>query len=641
MSRNRHPSRRPSRPAASSSGDNAATERRDAIFLRAALAWQSDRLEEAEALCNEVLAIDRRYAAAVQLLAMIAARTGRNAIAITLFRNVIALDPRLVDARNQLAALLRGELHFSEAIAVGREAVRLAPQDAATHSQLGVSCLGARQLADAVACFERAVALAPEVAALHYNLGHARQLEGREREAAAALRASIALEPDFAEAHVRLGQLELLAGRRDEAEQCFDRAQVLLPASARGRMKLARAFLDIGRPEAAERCARAAIALDPDADDAHRLLAEILQQLGRFDDAVASFGRTIERRPNCTEAYLGMVLSKRIGETEAPMLERLRSLLGDKSLSGRDCARVHYALGKAADDREDYAGAMQHFDEANEIAAEELRRSGRAIDRTEHAANIDRLIETFDAEFLARRAPLGSPSELPVLIVGMIRSGTTLVEQIVSSHPAVGAGGELRFWGDRGARIADVETGAMGEAAARELAKSYDRLLRSFAPGALRVTDKMPTNFLLLGLIHLIFPRARVIHCRRHPVDTLLSMYFTPYTRSPDYAHDRGNLVFYYQQYTRLMAHWRAVLGADRFLEVEYENVVADREGAARRMVDFCGLPWDAACLQPERNARAVATPSLWQVRQPVYRSSVARWRHYEPWLGEFRRLMP
>jgi hypothetical protein len=263
------------------------------------------------------------------------------------------------------------------------------------------------------------------------------------------------------------------------------------------------------------------------------------------------------------------------------------------------------------------------------------------IDRRRHAGNVDRLISTFTPDFFARRAALGSASELPVFIVGMIRSGTTLAEQIVSSHPAVGAGGELRFWGDRGAQIAEVQTGALEDDAAGKLAATYCRLLTAIAPGASRVTDKMPTNFLLLGMIHLILPRARVIHCRRHPVDNLLSMYFTPYTRSPDYAHGRGNLVFYYQQYVRLVAHWRAVLPRDRFLDVDYEDVVADREGAARRIVDFCGLPWDSACLHPERNTRPIATPSLWQARQPVYRTSVARWRHYERWLGEFRRLLP
>lgn len=626
---------------AASPESTAATEPRDVLFLEAALAYQADRLRDAEALCADALTLDPRYSPVLQLLAMIAARTGRTAMATRLLRDVIALDPRSVDARNELAALLRADLHFAEAIAVGLEAVRLAPADAATHNHLGVSYLGERRLADAAACFERAIALTPALAPLHYNLGHVRQLQGRDQEAVAALRRAIALAPALAEAHVRLGQLTLVDGRRDEAEQCFARALAALPDSAQGRLNLARVFAEVGRLDAADACARGAIAADPNAGDAHHLRGEILRQLGRFDDAVASFGRALALQPARSDAHLGIAFSKRMTEADAPMSESMASLLGVDGLPERDRANLHYALGKASDDRGDYGGAMRHFDEANGIAAARLKQSGRSIDRRQHSENIDRLIATFTPDFLARHADLGAATELPIFIVGMIRSGTTLIEQIVASHPQVGGGGELRFWGDRGACIGDVQAGVLHAAEARELTTGYCRLLQSIAPAARRVTDKMPTNFLLLGLIHLLLPRARIVHCRRHPVDNALSMFFTPYTRSPDFAHDRGNLVFYYEQYVRVMAHWRAALPSDRLLEVDYEEVVADRERAARRIVAFCGLDWDDACLRHQDNPRTVATPSLWQARQPLYRTSVARWRNYEAWLGEFRRLLP
>jgi tetratricopeptide (TPR) repeat protein len=616
-------------------------EPRDALLLEAALAYQAQRLRDAEALCVQILALDARYPPAMQMLAMIAARTGRPAMAIELLQDVVLLDRRSVDARNELSTLLRGDLHFAEAIAIGLEAVRLAPQDAGTHNNLGVSYLGERRLAEAAASFERAIALQPKLALLHYNLGHVRQLQGFQSDATASLRKAISLASDFAEAHARLGHLLLIAGSRDDAEQCFARALALMPDSAQGRLKLARTFAEVGRPEAAERCARAAVAVDPNSDDAHQRLGEILQQLGQFDEAVASFARVVALQPTRTEAYLGVAFSKRVTEAEAPMLERMRTLLGEQRLAERDRANLHYALGKAADDAADYAGASGHFDEANRIAAEKLRRSGRSIDRGKHVANIDRLIATFKPDFFARHAELGSQSELPVLIVGMIRSGTTLIEQIVSSHPEVGGGGELRFWGDRGVRIGDALAGVLAAPEARDLAAGYCRLLQSIAPAARRITDKMPTNFLLLGLVHLLLPQARVIHCRRHPVDNCLSMFFTPYPRSPDFAHDRGNLVFYYEQYLRLMAHWRRVLPPDRLLEIDYEAVVENQEHSARRIIDFCGLDWDDACLRHERNSRAITTPSLWQARQPVYRTSVARWRQYEAWLDEFGRLLP
>ncbi len=309
-------------------------------------------------------------------------------------------------------------------------------------------------------------------------------------------------------------------------------------------------------------------------------------------------------------------------------------------MTEHDRATLHYALGKALDDIGDYAAAIRHFDQANSICAKRLRLARRTINRKQHAANVDRLISHFTREFFQRHAEVGSVTELPILIVGMIRSGTTLTEQILSSHPSIGAAGELRFWGDRGTLIGDASAGLLEPPAVRRLAEDYVALLQGLAPGVVRVIDKMPTNFLLLGLIHLVLPRARIIHCRRDPVDTCLSIYATPYQNLPDFAHDKANIVFYYQQYLRLMAHWRAVLPAESMLEVDYEELIADREATSRRVVAFCGLPWDDACLRHESNARSIRTPSQWQARQPIYRRSVARWRHYEPWLGAFRDLM-
>jgi hypothetical protein len=269
-----------------------------------------------------------------------------------------------------------------------------------------------------------------------------------------------------------------------------------------------------------------------------------------------------------------------------------------------------------------------------------------------------------------------------VLIIGMPRSGTTLVEQILSSHPSVAAGGELSFWSERvrqwlarsaetggpagpalsaeqirppypslaagrdvgvrdggssdwlPTRFGQVEADALAQAA-----EDYLAALRAIGPDALRVTDKAPTNFERLGPILLAVPKARVIHCRRHPVDTCLSIFFT--SLKSRLAWNRGDLVFQYRQYERLMEHWRSALPANRFTEVEYATLIADREAETRRLVAFCGLEWNNACLAPERNARVVTTASVWQARQPVYKTSLQRWRRYEPWLGELRELLP
>jgi hypothetical protein len=227
-----------------------------------------------------------------------------------------------------------------------------------------------------------------------------------------------------------------------------------------------------------------------------------------------------------------------------------------------------------------------------------------------------------------------------VLIVGMPRSGTTLVEQILSSHPEIGGGDELTFWSEKAAALADAGARALTRAVARAIVDDYLGLLRGIAPAARRVTDKMPQNYLHLGLVHMMFPRARIIHCRRNPVDTCLSIYFTHFSLMKDYAFDRRGIVFFYEQYLKFMTLWRHVLPSDRLIEIDYETLITDREQVTRRMIDFCGLEWHSACLYSESNPRAVKTASMWQARQPIYKTSVERWRRYEPWLSEFRQLL-
>ena len=291
---------------------------------------------------------------------------------------------------------------------------------------------------------------------------------------------------------------------------------------------------------------------------------------------------------------------------------------------------LHLALGKVHDDLGDYAEAAPHFEAANRID-----HVSRKLDCVALARRIDRLIAASPPGFLERRSDFALPDETPILIVGMPRSGTTLVEQILSSHPAVAGGGELTYWGDVGRLLLDDDERAE---VARRLAAEYLALLRSISPDAPRVTDKLPFNYERLGLIRQVLPRAFVVHCRRHPVDTCWSI-FTTYFGSR--LADRGDLVFFYRQYERIMAHWQTVLPAERYFEIDYEALVADPEPLTRRLVAFCGLEWHEACLVPHHNRRPVTTASLWQVRQPIYRGSLARWRRYEPWLGELRELLP
>jgi tetratricopeptide (TPR) repeat protein len=525
------------------------------------------------------------------------------------------------------ARRLRDAGRFDEAIEMLHQAVRRNPNDPVIYSDLGALCLTTNRVESAVDCFEKAIGLNPNFATAHYNLGAALERQGRQQQATATLRRAIALLPTLGEAHSRLGNLLQAAGEREEANKCFRRAAGLLTGPGERDLEDAKLLLAEGRPSEAEPRLRRVLALDPANSLAPAMLGDLLGESGRFEEAIALLRKATEIDPTRVGAWHNLAILTKVSDADHALVEQMSEMLEQAGRTEFDRALLHFALGKMQDDLGEYAQAIRHYDQANELERRKL-----AFDRSMFVTEIDRLIETFTPDRFTRRAALGTEGEVPLCIVGMPRSGTTLVEQIVSAHPAVAGGGELTFWNDQGAAAYDL--GAVAGFAAGYLA-----LLRRIGPQAARVTDKNPFNFLWIGLIHLALPQARFIHCRRDPIDTCLSVFFTRFATPQPFAYDRGDLVFYYRQYQRLMAHWRTVLPPDRLLEVDYEALTADPEPLTRRMIEFCGLDWNDACLAPERNQRVVRTASVWQARQPVYRSSVARWRNYEPWLGELAAL--
>jgi tetratricopeptide (TPR) repeat protein len=403
------------------------------------------------------------------------------------------------------------------------------------------------------------------------------------------------------------------------------------------RFYLAKALIKEDDRDEGEKELRRLLELAPSNANTKLVLGRLLASLGRLDEARAVLSGAIEGAP---WSFQTLAEIKRFGEQDRPLLDRMETALKQPDLAASPRAAIHFGLGKAYEDLGNYAKAIGHYDAGNR-----LRKLSARFDRGALQLHVDGVIRAFSAEALKRSAqslsrPPDPSDDLPVLIVGMPRSGTTLVEQILSSHPAVAAGGEISFWKER---LAGWQTAnrAVKEDKMWEAGKDYLALLRKIGPGALRVTDKAPRNFELLWLPWLVLPRARIIHCRRHPVDTCLSNYFTNFLASQEFSWDRGDLAFYYRQYERLMDHWRKVLPAERITEVDYETLVADPEAETRRLVSFLGLAWDDACLTPEKNRRLVQTANVWEVRQPVYRTSVERWRRYEPYLGELRQLLP
>ena len=540
------------------------------------------------------------------------------------------LEPLLVQA----AELLKAG-RPADAIAPLRQAAMLQPSNAIIQHDLGLACLESDRIPEAVEALQQAVGSDPSYCDAYFRLGIALEKQGDVRQAIVAYDRATELQPFLAEAWFRAGALVHILGHREEAIGCFRRAAATGGNTSFGRLGKARALLTEDRNAEAEKVLRKTLSLDPANAMAHDLLGGLLAELGRFEEARECFERAIAIAPLLAGSYYDLVRCRPVTRDDEALLSRMETALATAGLEGEQRQRIHLAIGKAADDLGDYAMAMQHFD-----AADAVRRGATPFDAAAFSREVDRLIARCTPEFIARTSALGNPNEKPVLILGMPRSGTTLVEQIVSMHPEVAAGDELNFWNERGALWHRSGPAWKEKTFLAQAAEDYLDVLRAIGPKAGRVTDKMPFNFIWAGLIHVAFPRATIVHCRRTTVDTALSIHQTHFHPSLAFPTGGAELVAYCHDYERLVDHWRKVLPADRFIEVEYEELTREPEPIIRRIIAACGLTWHDACLRPESNPRAVKTPSKWQTRQPIYRTSVARWRRYEPWLGPLRALL-
>ena len=514
----------------------------------------------------------------------------------------------LRQGRNSLSALAR--------------AVELLPRDAETHLNLGIALAAMGKRVEAVASYRQSLALNPAGIEALNNLGNVLRELGERREALTLYRQAVQLDPTRPDSLCNLATVLFELRRIADAEQSFRRAVTLQPRYTPTQLGLAAVLRVQGRTAEAQACCEAALAAEPRSAAATSLLAELRADRGQFAEAQTLFQQAIALDPDFPTAYCGIAQHRRMTRDDTAWLEGVEALLARPLPLGHQVS-LRYSLGKYFDDTAQYDAAFDNYRQANELS----KRFGTSYDRSKLSQRIDAIIATFDAPYLAQSHAGASESELPVFIVGMPRSGTSLTEQILASHPSVFGAGELRFWDDAYTAI----TREVGGVVARlpGLARDYLARVRAVAGGRARVIDKMPANFLYLGLIHAAFPRARILHMQRHPLDTCVSIYFQNFFNMGPYANDFGNLAHYYEQYLRVMAHWRAVLPAGALLEVPYEELLKDQEGWTRRMLDFLGVPWDAKCLDFHETERVVITASRWQVRQRLNSSSAGRWRNY------------
>lgn len=612
-----------------------------ALFAQAGAAFQAGRLAEAEQLLRQTLQLDPASADVYNALGMVCGQKGAAREAREHFRKAVALRPGSADFANNLgiAELNSGDLEG--AARSFEKAVALNPSLAQAHHNLGLAHQKRGDFDKAIVYFRRALALVPNYASARLNLGNALSDKGSHDEAIAELRALVKLAPQSREAHYNLA-LALKTARRFEEGATAARAALAVDRSnIEARNLLATCLSGLERYDEALAESREVVAFDPKCVEAHNRIGTVLTNLGRFDEAVAAFEASLVIRPDDADALLGVTSATKAYSTPA-MAERIEAALS-AAQSHDQRATLHFALGQIYDSIGDYDRAFENYRAGNELAAPVA-----LFDAKIWSKFVDRVIAEFDPDFFAQGKFLGCDSRRPVFIVGMPRSGTTLVEQIIASHPRVAAGGELEIIDKLIAGLPErlgIESGfpesaaQIDEAAARDFVHAYLAGLEQIDAKALRVTDKMPLNFQNLGLIALLFPRATFIHCRRDPLDTCLSCYFAHFDRQLGFSYSLENLGTYYRGYRRLMAHWRKVLPVN-MLEVDYEDMIADQEGMSRKIIAHCGLEWDDRCLAFHMTERPVATASAWQVRQPLYKTAVERWRRYQRFLGPLQKAL-
>jgi tetratricopeptide (TPR) repeat protein len=536
----------------------------------------------------------------------------------------------------EMAAALRQGGRLAESIRPLQQAIAASPDDVNPYYDLGLTLSKCMRHAEAIGPLRRAIELKPDFGKAYYALGEVYDALGRINEAVATLRRAIEFMPNFAEAHRTLGILlhrsELLA----EAKESFRKAADFGRNTTLGRVCQSFVLSEDGKFAEAAEVLRQALARDPTHHLACVTLGHALANMGEIDAAIAQFQRALTLPDDPVVTWASLLQIKKMTEADRPLVAEIEAHLQNRPLLQTARMTLNFTLGKAYDDLRDYEQAIQHYDAANRI-----RRTLCPFDRDGLSREVDAVTAEFTPRFFAEHSKDGLDDETPLLVLGMPRSGTTLVEQVLSSHPLIAGAGELTFWYTQWMALRTAGTRVADAATARQLATDYLALLRSFSPTATRVVDKGLSNFQWIGLILQALPNTRIVHCRRHPIDTCLSIYFTQFEAIRGFISDRDDLVFYYREYVRIMDHWRAVLPPERFFEVDYEAMIAEPEETARALINFAGLEWDPACLRPEENRRGIKTASIWQARQPIYRTSLERWRRYEPWLGSLRELMP
>jgi len=609
-------------------------------FQRALNLHQAGRLSDAEKLYRQILLADPDNPDVLYSLGMLVHQAGKHDIAVELINRALQTRPDYLEALINLGNILGEQGRLDKAVACFRRALNLKPNFPMVLNNLGNALRAQGKLHEAVLSYHQALEVVPDYAMAHYNLGNVLLDQGKLDEAADSFRRTLNLKPDYAEAHNNLGNIFSDQGKVKDAIASFRQAIKLKPDFAEAHNNLGNLLSEQGLLNEAFVNFRQALLLKPDFAEAHYNLGFIYRQLDMREDAISCYRRAISLKPYYAKAYKG--LSAIVKYTEVTEEVNTMEDLHKEDIPDAERMDLGFALGKVFEDLKNYDRAFSYILEANR-----LKRRSIEYSIQEDADLFARLKRTFTPDFWASHDDSGMEDNTPIFILGMPRSGTTLVEQILASHPQVFGAGELALLQDLVRNICPGDGAAqypecmldLDNETLRRMGSEYIKGIRGYAEDATHITDKMPHNFLHIGLIRTILPNARVIHCTRNPMDTCLSIFKNDFQGTHNYAYDMVELGRYYTLYQDLMSYWEETLPGFMY-SLSYEDMIADQRKQTEDLLDFCGLSWDDACLAFYRTKRRVTTASLAQVRQPIYKDSVELWKRYEKQLEPLRKAI-
>jgi len=550
----------------------------------------------------------------------------------------LEINPKLIPALNTLGSVYRARKDMAKAIDYYQQVLAINPDYHESLNNLGTIYVEQDQLDEGLKYLQQAIQVKPNYIEAHCNIATTYLMQGDEQKARAELNKALELDPNYIEAHLSLARIDMENEFLPEALEKINRVLKLSPEHPEALSLSGEVDSRMGFHERARQAFDKAIALNPEKLQAYIGKGHLLMELGHLDEAEQCFKSALTKADDKIPIQVNLCQVKKVKKDDEVFKSLVETYENLDPVAKKRALPLHFILGKCYDDTGDYEKAFPHFMEACKLKRERINYDPKQTDNF-----VDAIMEYMDKTTIQRLGGSGDPSTLPIFVLGMPRSGTTLTETIIASHPEVYGAGELRDL----MRIAHnplqgvsteqypYSTQYLTHADLAKMGARYAAGLRERSATATRITDKMPANFLCIGLIHLILPNARIIHVMRDAADICLSG-FTHHFAAKNQLHsyDLAEMGHYYRNYARLMEHWRKVLPKDAFLDVQYEELVTDNEAQARRLIDYCGLEWNDACLESHKTERTVKTASITQVRQPVYTTSVQRWRRYEKFLG-------